>query len=59
MQALNWIIPDLSLFNLNNQLVYGIPATGQQFLLAAVYAVSYSALALVLAVIVFNRRELQ
>jgi Cu-processing system permease protein len=58
VSALNWIVPDLNVLNVSNQLVYGVPATGAQFGLALVYALCYSAVALTFSALIFERREL-
>ena len=52
------ILPDLSTFNVNDSIVYGIPVAPEHFVAAITYCVSYSAVALVLAAIIFERREL-
>jgi len=56
-KLVEWILPDLSLFNFSNQLVYGQSATTLQFLYAILYCLSYSLIALLLATLFYNRRE--
>ena len=57
-KALFWIIPDLSLFNANAQLVYGGALTTNQVMFTLLYCVGYSGVALTLATCIFSRREL-
>ena len=54
----NWVLPDLSIFNLSDQIVYGDPVSFRYFITAIVYCVAYSAAALLFATLIFNRREL-
>jgi ABC-type transport system involved in multi-copper enzyme maturation permease subunit len=52
------VLPDLSLFNLNDFIVYGGAVSWAYFLNALLYAFIYSALALLLASCIFANREL-
>ena len=56
--VLDYILPDLSLFNSNNQIVYGEAISLQNIGLATAYSFSYSAIVLILASIIFQKREL-
>lgn len=58
VHVLNWVVPDLSVFSVQDQIVYGHAASNEQFLFALLYAFSYSAIVLFLAALVFERREL-
>jgi ABC-type transport system involved in multi-copper enzyme maturation permease subunit len=58
VRAAELVLPDLSLFNLSNQLVYGVPATLAQFNYGAAYAAAYSVVMVGLASLIFDRREL-
>ncbi|MCB0322050.1 MAG: ABC transporter permease subunit [Bdellovibrionales bacterium] len=55
---LDWVLPDLSLFNVHDVLVDGGSVTGNHAAYAICYCVSYSLVALTLAAIIFERREL-
>lgn len=58
VRVFDWILPDLSLFNVNDMIVYGTSITLTHLALALLYCVSYSAVALALATLIFERREL-
>lgn len=58
VEGFSWIIPDLSLFNVNAVVVYGASMTPAQAGYAGLYALAYSAAALSVAAIIFQRREL-
>lgn len=58
VKVLNCILPDLSLFNINDAVVYGNQVSLAHFGYAAVYSLSYSTIALLLAALIFSRREL-
>ena len=53
----SWIVPDLSLFNVNEQILYNMPITSQYALYTTIYAVCYSVVALGLAILIFDRKE--
>ncbi len=54
----DWILPDLSLFNVNDQIVYGQAMSPQYLALAVLYCLAYTTVALGLATLIFERREL-
>lgn len=56
--ALSWIFPNLSLFDKKSVAAYGLEFSGQEFLLLGLYCLSYCILALFLATLLFNRKEL-
>ena len=56
--CLDLILPDLSLFNISNSIVYGIPVTASHAIEAIFYSLTYSAVMIVCATVVFERREL-
>lgn len=58
VMALSWVFPNLSLFDKKQVAAYGLAFSGQEFLLLALYCLSYSALLLFLSTVFFNRREL-
>jgi ABC-type transport system involved in multi-copper enzyme maturation permease subunit len=53
------VLPDLELFNLKSQAANGLPVPQQFVPAAALYGVTYAALFLVLAVVIFARRDLK
>ena len=56
--ALSWIFPNLSLFDKKYAAAYGMPFSGQEFLLLGLYGISYSALLIYFATLLFKRKEL-
>jgi ABC-type transport system involved in multi-copper enzyme maturation permease subunit len=56
--ALSWIFPNLSLFDKKYEAAYGMAFSGQEFVLLCLYGISYSALLLYLATLLFRRKEL-
>jgi len=56
--ALSWIFPNLSLFDKKYVAAYGMFFSFQEFMLLLLYGVSYSALLLYLATLLFRRKEL-
>lgn len=56
--ALSWIFPNLSLFDKKYVAAYGLAFSSQEFLLLALYCLSYSILLLFISTLFFNRREL-
>lgn len=56
--ALDAVLPDLSLFNFNDLIVYGQPATLSDLTNAFLYAACYCVVALSLASMIFAKREL-
>jgi ABC-type transport system involved in multi-copper enzyme maturation permease subunit len=56
--ALSWIFPNLSLFDKKYVAAYGMAFSGQEFILLCLYGISYSALLIYLAALLFKRKEL-
>ncbi len=56
--ALSWIFPNLSLFDKKYAAAYGLAFSGQEFVLLCLYGISYSALVIYLATMLFKRKEL-
>jgi hypothetical protein len=54
---LHRVMPDLDAFNLTVQAAHGLPLAASDVWLALVYGVSYSAVVLVAAVALFERRD--
>jgi ABC-type transport system involved in multi-copper enzyme maturation permease subunit len=55
--ALYRLLPDLESFNLTTQALHALPVPGQEFAFAILYGAGYSALVLILAVVIFDRRD--
>jgi len=58
MRVLYYILPNLEMFNLRAAAVHGLPVEPARVATAALYAVTYSAGMIFLAMVVFRRREL-
>lgn len=59
IDAIQWVLPDLSRLDWRAWPMYGLPPDGQALGLSLILAASYAALLLSLAVITFTRREFQ
>ena len=57
MNVVKFILPNLDLFNVRNAAVHGLPIAPAHVLWAVVYALLYSGLLLVVAGVLFRRRE--
>ncbi|HQH28092.1 MAG TPA: ABC transporter permease subunit [Oligoflexia bacterium] len=58
VRAFDFILPDLSLFNVADAVVYATPVHTAYALHAVIYCAGYCAAALALSVLIFSRREL-
>jgi len=58
IRIFDWIVPDLHVFNVSNSIVYGQAITGHHLMMATIYCASYSLIALILAALIFAKREL-
>ena len=56
-KALHGVLPDLESFNLTTQALHALPVPGSEVTFALLYGAGYSALLLLLAVVVFERRD--
>lgn len=56
--GLYYLLPDLETFNVRNLVVYEVPVSGGYMLDAFAYAAAYTAGMLILAVLLFRRRDL-
>jgi ABC-type transport system involved in multi-copper enzyme maturation permease subunit len=57
-QVFDLILPDLSVFNVADAVVYGAPVSPHYVLQALIYCLSYCAAVLLLSIFIFSRREL-
>ncbi len=57
LQILHLVLPDLENFNLKTEVVHGLPLSAANLLYAAAYGLVYTAFVLVLAVLIFRRRD--
>ena len=55
--AVSWVLPNLALFDIKAEVVHGIAVPATQVVAAIGYGVTYSAAVLLLAVLVFQRRD--
>jgi len=55
--VLHRLLPDLESFNLTTQALHSLPVSGGEVAFALLYGAGYSALLLLLAVVVFERRD--
>jgi ABC-type transport system involved in multi-copper enzyme maturation permease subunit len=55
--ALYRVLPDLESFNVTTQALHSLPLPGSEVVFALLYGAGYSALLLMLAVVVFERRD--
>lgn len=58
VKGCDWVLPDLSLFNVADMVVYGQSVSPQHALVATIYCLSYSTVALGLSALIFEKREL-
>ncbi len=58
VEFFSWVIPDLSLFNVNASIVYGVPIGAAQLGYTLLYTLAYSFAAITIAALIFGRREL-
>lgn len=56
--AFSWLLPDLSLFNVNELIVYGQAVSPAHLSFAVIYCLSYSSALLILSSLIFSHREL-
>ena len=57
IDAIQWVLPDLSRLDWRNWPMYGLAPDGQAIGLGLILAASYAALLLTLAVMTFTRRD--
>lgn len=58
ISVFDWIVPDLSLFNVSDAIVYGQAVSVEYLINACCYAFSYNLICLILAGVIFSKREL-
>lgn len=58
IQAALYIFPNLSAFDFKQQAAHGLAINHQEIFLLSVYSISYATAVLVVAVIIFNKRDL-
>jgi ABC-type transport system involved in multi-copper enzyme maturation permease subunit len=59
IRGFDLILPDLSLFAVGDRLVYGQEISLRELRNAVIYSISYSTILVMLAVLIFSRRELK
>lgn len=58
LKICDFIVPDLSVLNVADKIVYGVNPGASHFANGLVYSASFSAVALILAILIFSKREL-
>ncbi len=58
IDVISWIFPNLAAFDLKTTAAYGLPLKTSQLLWSGLYGISYMGLILMIAILVFQRREL-
>ena len=58
-RGLYWVLPNLAQFDIKSRVVHGLPVTAGYLGLVTLYAVLYIGVLLVIATIVFSRRDFQ
>jgi len=56
-QAVYWILPNFSAFDLKAEIIYGVALNIRELMLAQLYGLAYLGILLVLATMAFSRRE--
>ncbi|RMG43059.1 MAG: hypothetical protein D6719_04580 [Candidatus Dadabacteria bacterium] len=57
LKALKYTLPNLEKFNVSNQIVYGHSLSASHMFWSGLYAAGYAAVLLILATVIFGRRE--
>lgn len=57
-EVISWIFPNLAAFDLKTAAAYGLPLDSSQLIWSGIYGISYMGLILVIAIFIFQRREL-
>ncbi len=58
-RLVSWVLPNLALFDVKAEVVHGVPVPGGQVVWAVAYGVAYSGAVLLLAIAIFQRRDLK
>lgn len=58
IKIVSWIFPNLAAFDFKTTAAYGLPVEYAEILFTGVYGITYAMLVLLIATLVFNRREL-
>lgn len=58
LKTIFWTLPDLSLFNISNYLIYNIEISFEQIVQSALYAACYSLILLIFSCYIFKRKDL-
>jgi ABC-type transport system involved in multi-copper enzyme maturation permease subunit len=56
-RAVSYLLPDFAAFDVKSQVVYGQAVDAQYFMLTSAYGVTYLTLTLLVAVLIFSRRD--
>ena len=55
--TVSWVLPNLSLFDVKAEIVHGVPVPALQVAAAVLYGIAYSGALLLVAVVIFRRRD--
>lgn len=58
IEIVSWIFPNLAVFDLKTRAAYGLPLTTSELFWPGLYGISYIGLILIIAIVIFQRREL-
>ncbi|RLB98930.1 MAG: hypothetical protein DRH34_13295 [Deltaproteobacteria bacterium] len=58
VEIISWIFPNLAIFDLKTTAAYGLPLITSDLLWPVLYGISYIGLILIIAIVIFQRREL-
>ena len=58
VEIISWIFPNLTIFDLKTTAAYGLPLISSELVWPVVYGISYIGLILIVAILIFQRREL-
>jgi hypothetical protein len=56
-RALYWVLPNLAPYDVRNQVVHGLPVPAGYLILTSLYGLVYIGAILVVATVVFSRRD--
>lgn len=58
VEVISWVFPNLAAFDLKTTAAYGLPLKASHLLWSGLYGISYMGLILIIAIFIFQRREL-
>jgi len=58
VEIISWIFPNLAIFDLKTTAAYGLPLNASELIWPVLYGISYIGMILIIAIVIFQRREL-